>query len=404
MGTWKKTDYPGVRYRKHKTRKHGVKFDQYFSIYYQLNGKRKEEGVGWASKGWTAKKVNLVLSELKQAQTTGEGAFTLKEKQELKKQEKEEKIQKAKYTVTFGEYFVKQYFPNQITKGENTVEQENAHFKNWLAPVLKDIRLKDLYPLQLEKVKKNMMDAGRAPRTIQYCFAVFRQCWNQAKRDGIVNRESPTRQVKLPKIENKRLRFLTHDEADRLLEDLSVRSPQVHDISRLSLHTGMRASEIFSLTWGNIDFNQSMIYIMDAKGGDRPAYMTDEVKLMIERLRPGRPREIVFKSRNGEKIEKISHSFKRAVDKLGLNAGIVDRRQKLVFHSLRHTFASWLVMEGEDLYKVQKLMGHMSLDMVQRYAHLAPDSLKGSMKRFEENLKKKKKQNKVVPLKEETNK
>ena len=56
-----------------------------------------------------------------------------------------------------------------------------------------------------------------------------------------------------------------------------------------------------------------------------------------------------------------------------LNEGITDPRDKVVFHTLRHTFASWLVQAGVPLYTVQRLMGHKSIVMTQRYAHLAPD-------------------------------
>ncbi len=53
---WHKTSYPGVRYREHSTRKNGVRKDRYFSIYYRLNGKNKEEGLGWSSQGWSVAK------------------------------------------------------------------------------------------------------------------------------------------------------------------------------------------------------------------------------------------------------------------------------------------------------------------------------------------------------------
>lgn len=403
MSRWIRTDFPGVRYRKHKTRKHGIKFDRYFAIYYQFNGKRKEEGLGWASKEWTAKKANLVLAELKQAQTTGGGESTLKEKREAKRKKEELKALKKKQAITFGEYFKKAYLPLQNTKAEKTVTQEEAHFRNWLSPVLKDMPLKDIRPLHLERVKKNMLDAGRAPRMLQYVFATFRQAWNQGRRDGLISEDSPSKQVKLPRIDNKRTRFLTHEEANLLLEDLSMRSQQLHDISLLSLHTGMRAGEIFSLTWNDVHTDQGTIDILDAKGGDRTAFMTNKVRVMFERLPHGRPREFVFKDRNGKQIKEMSNAFNRAVKDLGFNDGIVDRRQKLIFHSYRHSFASWLVSEGEDLYRVQKLMGHASLAMVQRYAHLAPDALKGSMTRFEQNLNRSKEQEKVVELKREVN-
>ncbi|MGO9532225.1 MAG: site-specific integrase, partial [Syntrophobacteraceae bacterium] len=70
---WFKTQYPGVRFREHTTRKFNSKPDRYFSIYYKLNGKQREEGLGWSSEEWTAQKASIQLAELKKAQTTGEG-------------------------------------------------------------------------------------------------------------------------------------------------------------------------------------------------------------------------------------------------------------------------------------------------------------------------------------------
>ena len=75
--------------------------------------------------------------------------------------------------------------------------------------------------------------------------------------------------------------------------------------------------------------------------------------------------------------------FGRAVNALGLNDGIADRRQKVVFHTLRHTYASWLVAAGTDLYTVQRLLGHQSIALTERYAHLAPDTLKAATRALE---------------------
>ena len=63
---WIKTSFPGVRYREHEKRKSGVRRDQYFTIRYKLAGKDREEGLGWASEGWSAKKAYARLSELKE--------------------------------------------------------------------------------------------------------------------------------------------------------------------------------------------------------------------------------------------------------------------------------------------------------------------------------------------------
>lgn len=76
---WHSTGFKGVRYRKHPTRKHGVSYDKYFSIRYQRDGKRVEEGLGWASEKWTAEKAALTLAEIKNVWKTGKGLSTLKE-------------------------------------------------------------------------------------------------------------------------------------------------------------------------------------------------------------------------------------------------------------------------------------------------------------------------------------
>ena len=102
--------------------------------------------------------------------------------------------------------------------------------------------------------------------------------------------------------------------------------------------------------------------------------MTDEVYriLKTKQLKNG---EYVFKSKKGTKIQSVSDTYEKVVDYLGFNKGIKDAKNRVVFHTLRHTFASWLVQEGVSLYVVQRLMGHKSIRMTERYSHLAPDNL-----------------------------
>ena len=408
MTQWHKTEYRGVRYRKHPEKKHGIKFDRYFAIRYQRDGKRKEEGIGWASDGWTLEKVALQLAELKQAQKTGKGPVRLADKREMaKKKKQEEKAQeekKAREGITFSHHFTNTYFPiAKMNKKHESYRKEKEHFKNWLEPVLGKMPLKDIYPLNLEKVKKNMLEAGRSPRSLQYVFATFRQIWNMAKRDGLVSDESPSKQVKLPKINNERLRFLTHEEADRLLENLKGRSIQLHNIAMLSLHCGLRASEIFRLKWQVIDLNRGGwgVIMVHGKGDkSRPAFMTEDVKAMFESLKLGSPDSLVFTDRNGNQILSISNAFDRAVSELGLNDGITDPRNKFTFHCLRHSHASWMVQNGVDLYTVKELLGHSTLAMTERYSHLSKDTLKNAVQKFEDSLENAKKE-KVLSLKSE---
>ncbi len=379
MGKWKATKYPGVRYREHKNRKHGIKHDQYFSIRYQKDGERKEEGVGWASEGWSPQKVALKLAELKEAAVTGQGESRLSEKREKvqaeKKQRQEEVKRQEKDLMPLEVFFKSIYYPAiRITKKEKTHTTEEQLFRLWISPTIGQKTFKEITPFDIERVKKAMLDAGKSPRTIQYALTTLGQIFRYAERTGHHVGAIPTTGIKKIKFDNKRVRFLSLDEAHHLLGILKTMSQQVHDMALISLHCGLRAGELFSLTWGAVDMEHNLITLLDTKSGKtRTLSMTNEVKAVLTGVGPNTNEELVFPARSGGKIEKISKTFTRAVDKAGLNDGITDRRQRVTFHTLRHSFASWLVMEGISLYEVKELLGHASLAMTERYSHLAPD-------------------------------
>ncbi|HPC02527.1 MAG TPA: tyrosine-type recombinase/integrase [Syntrophales bacterium] len=396
---WIKTNFPGVRYYEHDTRKHGMQKDRYFTIRYRMPGKRFEEGLGWASEGMSASKANLILSGLKKAQVSGEGHFTLREKREYEQERKErkriEKEKSRKESVTFGEYFEKTYFPDsRVGKKEETTRKEREHFKNWIKPVIGETPLKDLRPLAIEKIKKNVLDAGKTPRTLQYVFATIRQVWNRARRDGLVEGESPTRQVRIPKFDNRRVRFLSHEEAETLLNALQEKDRLTHNLALLSLHTGLRMGEMGRLKWSHIDLDRGIITVMDPKGGEgRVAFMTDKVKAMFRAMKRQDPDDYVFTRKAGEHLEDMPKIFFAVVKDLEFNRGISDPRQKIVAHSLRHTFASWHAAAGTDIYTLKTLMGHSVIQMTERYAHLSNGTLQGATKNLEKSFNQKKDSN-----------
>ncbi|MDO9545034.1 MAG: site-specific integrase, partial [Synergistaceae bacterium] len=346
-----KTTFPGVRYREHDTRKHGVKFDQYFTIRYKLNGKDKEEGLGWASEGWTASKAYARLLELKENKKVGEGPQTLQEKRKIEEGKREQEAadldQLERDTITFNKIFTKQYFPiAEQNKTKGATVAESSLFK-WIDPVIGKIPLRDISPLHLERIKKNMTANGRAPRTVQYALALIRQVFNYAKDNGIYEGTCPVSKVKMPKFDNKRLRFLTHEEAEQLLTVLKARSTDVYHMALLSLHCGARAGEGFSLQWADVNIEAGIVTLRDTKNGKtRHCSMTGKVKEMFTERAPGKKNDLVFPSTRGTLIGKISKTFEIVVNDLKFNEGIDDRRHKVVWHSLRHTYASWLVQNG----------------------------------------------------------
>jgi integrase len=295
---------------------------------------------------------------------------------------------KAKENIGFEDYFSDKYFPtSQAEKKKDSWRREKNLFELWIRPVIGKMPFKDIRPLHMERIKKNMADATKAPRSIQYALAVVRQVFNHAIKNEFYVGDCPACKVAKPKFDNKRTRFLSYKEADLLLKDLLERSPQLHDMALLSLHCGLRAGEIFDLKWGNVDLDRDMMILMDTKGGkNRTVHLTQKAKLVLENLPKVKTEDFVFTDKDGEKIKDISNAFMRAVNKLKLNEGVTDRRSKVIFHTLRHTYASWLVQQGVDLYTVKELMGHSTLAMTERYSHLRKENLTNAVKKFEDGM------------------
>lgn len=395
MARWIKSKHPGIRYREHDTRRHGVgnKPDRYYTIFYKLEGKMVEEAVGWASHGMTEKKAAAILAELHENHRRGTGPRTLKEKRGLataERQEQEEQDkQDAADNLTLSAIFYDKFLPHiQANRRDlKSWKRDEGLFRLWIAPVIGSKPLKDIAPFDLEKIKKAMAKADKAPRSIVYALATIRLVFNFALAHDLYtgkNPAGPAGKVKRPTTDNSRTRYLSREEAAALLAELATRSRDVHNMAFLSLYTGMRAGEIFSLTWADIDLAGGVIMLRKTKGNkNRAAFMTEAVKAMLQARTKSAPAGLVFPGRNGVKIVQASDTFTRAVDALGFNEGINDREQRVVFHTLRHTFASWLVETGTDIYYVQELMGHSDLKLTARYAHIGENSLRTAVQRLE---------------------
>lgn len=383
----------GIRYYEHETRKHGIQRDRYYTIRHTVDGKQVEEALGWMSDGWTLKKARAHLDKLQEAKRTGNGAVSLAEsRQAAQKAREEQAVLKAKEQaalVTLNDFWEHSYRQTRTHKKESTNHSEDGFFKNWIQPLLGELPLARITSEQLDSLKNTMLAEGKSIRTVQYVLAVFSQVWHLAEARGIVSGVAPTKQVKLPKFDNRRIRFLSHEEAHQLLTALEKKSMQLYAQALLSLSCGLRAGELFSLTWSDVDMKNELVVIRDPKSGkNRHAFMTKKVRGVLQELfeQSGKT-GLVFPTSKGTIQSQISKEFEKTVNELHLNDNMTDDRQKVVFHTLRHTFASWLVQEGTPLYTVSELMGHSSLAMTQRYAHLAPDGTRASAMKLNGILK-----------------
>jgi len=179
---------------------------------------------------------------------------------------------------------------------------------------------------------------------------------------------------------------------DMLLPMLCESSQAVYEMAYISIYTGMRADEIFSLKWQDINLGSRTIFILETKNTEsRTAYMTDGILDILSRKKKGLPHEYIFPQeivrgatcKNGwrkvlptTKKKEVSKTYFRIIDEIGLNDGVVDSRYRVCFHTLRHTFGSWLAIRGESLQTIGELMGHKRISQTMRYAHLCPDKKK----------------------------
>ena len=317
------------------------------------------ERCGWASAGWTPEMAQRKRYELLEEDQMGK----YKPGQERKADQ-----------FTFGEFMEKHYLP-WADENKRRARDDRSLYKNWLKTPFSDKALKDIAPLDLERVKKEGREAGKSDATVKHILCLVREAFNKANSWGLWHGDNPCKAVSFPKPNNARQRFLTKEEATALLDALRKRSTQIARISIMSLYGGLRLSEVLGLTWSNVDLGNGIIYAQDTKNYEsRPIFITDPIRTVLAELSPGTPDELLFKSKTGNPVQWLSKSFAGTVSELKLNDGISDRRERVTFHTLRHTYASWSVMAGIPLYIVGKALGHKTLTMTQRYAHLAPDS------------------------------
>ena len=163
------------------------------------------------------------------------------------------------------------------------------------------------------------------------------------------------------------MRFLTREEITRLVD---CSSPHLKPVIITAVSTGMRRGEIFNLKWKDIDFENGFIRVEKTKNKERrdvpiDAYLMETLKSLTESRAKG---DLVFLQENGTRITHtfMCVNFKEALEK----AGIEDFR----FHDLRHTAASLYATGGSDIMSLKNLLGHKSIRMTQRYAHLMPDA------------------------------
>ena len=261
--------------------------------------------------------------------------------------------------ITFGK-MCDEYFETYIKVNHRDWRTEGYilnQFRRFFRP---DTWFQSISMRQVERFKAARIGEV-APATVNRNLARLKHLFNTAIKWGYLY-ENPAKPVKLLRENNRRLRYLTKDEMDRLI---AVSTRNLKPIIVMAINTGMRRGEIFNLQWSHVDLKNRIIEVADSKNGDQRFTHINDTLLNTLQLLPHRiDTPYVFPGKNGGRLTDIKKPFLNARKRAGLD----DVR----FHDLRHTFASHLVMAGVDLTTVKEHLGHKSTKMTERYSHLSP--------------------------------
>jgi integrase len=231
----------------------------------------------------------------------------------------------------------------------------------------------------VERFKARRLESCE-PTTVSIEFRTVKAALSSAVRWEILN-ANPFLKSKPPRIPDRDPVFLTEEQFGRLLEVVDV--PVLRDVFVFAVYTGARQGEILNLSWPQVDLDHRIIRIANTadfttkSGKGRSLPINNVVFELLSRRALLRDHcEYVF-HRNGKRLTQsyVGHRFKRYVRRAGLS-------EKVRFHSLRHSFASWMVQKGASLYQVQQLLGHSDYRTTQTYAHFDVGSLRSAVNKL----------------------
>lgn len=274
----------------------------------------------------------------------------------------------------------------EANKAASTYSADRCRIEGHLLPYFGDTLLSQITPQMVDSYKSMRVRDDAAPKSINHELSNLAHMMKMAVRWGYVKDNVAARVEKLKLVKNPS-RFLSNGEIDSLLsaaESYCV-YPHIYPLLVTALHTGMRKSELFNLKWTDMDFGHNVITVQS-----KDDWHTKNYRSRVLALTP-KLREVLLTHRDEQKRRgvhsdyvfthkgmKLRSTVKKSLRTVLREAGLVG----VTLHTLRHTFASQLVMAGVPLRKVQELMGHQSFETTLQYAHLSQDHVKQEVLRL----------------------
>ena len=333
----------------HKTEGRGRKV---YYIDYRVKGIRKRERVGF-SKRAAQEALESRLTDIRRQKFDGifpEPVCTLAEIRE----------QYLRFSST--------------TKSIPTYQRDCGVIDHHLIPFFGVTSLNEITPQQVEEYRTVRITNRVAPATINKEIQVLKHVVGKAVEWGKF-RTNQVAKVKPLKTPPGRVRYLQGEQIPKLIGACPA---WLRPIVLIDMNTGLRRGEILSLEKSNIDRKNRLIIIQKTKNNERKIIPMNQVVFEIISGLPTRmDTTFIFSDEKGKRLSanKVSMAFKRACRKAGI--------EDFTLHDLRHHFASYLTMSGQNQRTVQELLGHKDPKMTMRYSHLSPEHLRSAVESLE---------------------
>lgn len=281
-------------------------------------------------------------------------------------------------------------YVREIMPGKRSVRAPLQQLEFWRAQ-LGFLPINQVTPALIAKAKslllteKTKHGTERKPSTINRYLAILAHVFTIAMKEWFLIESNPVHRVRKCKEPQGRTVFLSRAEHALMLKVLRLETPIMQTVVKIALYTGMRQGEIMGLKWRNVDLSGARIRLETSKNGKPRSIplVGEALNAMIgwATLRPGGPEDLLFPSEEvPDKPLDIRKGWLRIQKRI--------KMPHLHFHDLRHTTASYMAMSGATPQEIADVLGHRTLQMVKRYAHLADGHSRTALDRMANSLAK----------------
>ena len=351
------TKFSGIFYRETMT---NDRIDKTFYIRYKdENNKDKEIKVGKYSEGYREAYCNQLRNEIITKQRTGEEPPSI--------------ASKKKRNILSIETIANDYF--NYRKESKTKANDISQYNNHILPYFKNLDFETIdkneilqFTNKLKKTKSKFKEDLLSDKSINNILNFLKTLIKHGFKNDFIKNDF-SKYISLLNIDNAREKFLTKEEIKILYEN-SENDETLYLLFKLALNTGGRLATLLNICKKDIDFTHNLITLKDFKNNSTyKAFLTENLKALLE------IRTIHLKMDDKLFVSNPERRLRSMLNELfNKDINTNDRKNKVVFHSLRHTFASHLAINGTPIFTIQKLMNHKDIRMTLRYAKLSPDS------------------------------